>query len=393
MEETPKIRLERLVKIFGRAGDKGPLKLLRDGVSKEEILSRTGHVVGVSDVSFSVQQGEVFVVMGLSGSGKSTLVRCINRLIDPTSGHIYVDGEDVLAADDDRLRELRRTKMAMVFQHFALFPHMTVRDNVAYGLKTKGISTEARFERAQETLEIVGLGKWGDRYPATLSGGMQQRVGLARALTTDPDILLMDEPFSALDPLIRRQMQDDLLDLQESIQKTVVFVTHDLDEAVKMGNRIAIMRGGRIIQLGTPEEIVTNPVDDYVEEFVQDVDRGSVLRVRSIMDKTEPLFLTQATIEAAMVRLKKAGVSCLCVVDDDEKPVGLVTRDDLSRAASGQRDDLLPLLRKDFTKIRASATINETYPVLSEGLPVAVVNRKGTFKGILRPENVIRGLK
>lgn len=387
-----KIRIEELTKIFGRSPKGEALDLLQNGESKDEILHKTGHVVGLSRVSFGVSEGEIFVVMGLSGSGKSTLVRCINRLIDPTSGHIYLDGEDVLAVDKDRLRELRRTKMAMVFQHFALFPHKTVRSNVAFGLKTKGVARQERYERAQETLKVVGLEEWGDRHPASLSGGMQQRVGLARALTTDPDILLMDEPFSALDPLIRRQMQNDLLELQEAIQKTVVFVTHDLDEAVKMGNRIAIMRAGRIIQLGSPEEIVTDPADEYVREFVQDVNRGSVLRVRSVMEPTEPLVLGKATIQTACERLQETGARCLYVVDADMKPIGLVTAEDLAEAEDDGSLTLHKVVRKQFTKIRPSSPLNEAYGLLSDDESLAVIDRDGIFRGTVRPANIIGGL-
>ncbi|MEZ4638125.1 MAG: glycine betaine/L-proline ABC transporter ATP-binding protein [Caldilineaceae bacterium] len=248
--------------------------MMKAGASKDEVLAETGHVIGVNNVSFDVEEGEVFVVMGLSGSGKSTLIRCLNRLHEPTDGHIYLDGEDILKANKQQLEQIRRTKMAMVFQHFGLFPHRTVGDNVAYGLKVRGMSPEERRQKAEEALALVGLAEWIDHYPDNLSGGMQQRVGLARALATDADILLMDEAFSALDPLIRRQMQDELMQLQERLHKTIIFITHDLNEALRIGNRVAVMRDGEIVQIGTPTEIITQPSEEYVAKFMADVDQS-----------------------------------------------------------------------------------------------------------------------
>src|SRR5919199_5743430 len=257
----PKICLEHLIKIYGEKPH-AALKLFREGKSKDYILQATGQVLGIADVSVTVNQGELFVVMGLSGSGKSTLVRCINRLINPTSGHIYIDDEDVVHVDEKRMREIRLTKVSMVFQGFGLFPHKTVAENVEYGLKVRGIDTRQRRQKALSTLEAVGLAQWADYLPDSLSGGMQQRVGLARALATDADILLMDEPFSALDPLIRREMQDELLELQKTLKKTIVFITHDLNEAMRLGDRIAVMRDGRIVQTGTAEDILLRPAND-----------------------------------------------------------------------------------------------------------------------------------
>jgi glycine betaine/proline transport system ATP-binding protein len=250
---------------------------------RAELLEKTGCVAAVRDVSFDVSPGEVFVVMGLSGSGKSTLVRMLNRLLDPTAGHVLIDGEDVVDLDDERLRELRRRKISMVFQHFGLFPHRLIVDNVAFGLEVQGVEKEERTTRANEVLEVVGLGGWGNSYPDELSGGMQQRVGLARALATDPQIMLFDEPFSALDPLIRRDMQDEVVKLQRELKKTMIFITHDLMEALKLGNRIAIMKDGAFVQVGTPEEVVAHPADSYVADFIRDVPRAHVLTARSIM--------------------------------------------------------------------------------------------------------------
>ena len=285
-----KISCRGLWKVFGPHPHR-IREVLDAGLSKGEILDQTGHVVAVRNVSFDVYEGETFVVMGLSGSGKSTLVRCIIRLIEPTWGQVMVDGADVLAMDERQLRELRRHKMSMVFQHFGLFPHRRVIDNVAYGLEIQGVDKATRRRRAQEVLELVGLAGWEERYPDELSGGMQQRVGLARALAVDPEILLFDEPFSALDPLIRREMQDELINLQRMMRKTILFITHDFLEALKLGDRIAIMRDGEFVQVGTPEEVVLHPVNDYVREFTKDVPRSKVLSARAIM-RTCPVVVS-----------------------------------------------------------------------------------------------------
>ena len=269
-------------KIYGPKADR--IVGTRDAdLPRAELQKKTGCVVAVRDVSFDVAEGEVFVVMGLSGSGKSTLVRMLNRLHDPTAGRVLLDGEDILLFDDERLREVRRRKISMVFQHFGLLPHRRIVENVALGLEIQGIDKAAREAKANEVLEVVGLGGWGDSYPDELSGGMQQRVGLARALATDPEMMLFDEPFSALDPLIRRDMQDEVIRLQNDVKKTMIFITHDLAEALKLGDRIAIMKDGRFVQVGTPEEVVAHPADDYVSDFTRDVPRAHVLTVRTIM--------------------------------------------------------------------------------------------------------------
>ena len=252
-------------------------------LSRAELMEKTGCIAAVRDVSFDVAPGEVFVVMGLSGSGKSTLVRMLNRLHDPTAGRILIDGEDILQFDDERLRALRRSTISMVFQHFGLLPHRVITDNVGFGLEIRGMDKEARAVKATEVLDVVGLGGWGNSYPDELSGGMQQRVGLARALATDPEIMLFDEPFSALDPLIRRDMQDEVLRLQREVKKTMIFITHDLMEALKLGDRIAIMKDGHFVQIGTPEEVVAHPADEYVADFTRDVPRAHVLTARTIM--------------------------------------------------------------------------------------------------------------
>src|SRR5680860_1450394 len=282
MSHTVKVKVENLTKIFGR-NPHSILPKLKNGVSKAKILQDSGHTVGIYDVSFEVLEGEVFVIMGLSGSGKSTLIRCLNLLNKPTEGKIWVDKEDIVQYDHKKLKEYRQSRATMVFQHFGLFTHKTVLNNVVYGLEIKGMPLSERMEIAQTTLDGVGLQGWGDKYPSQLSGGMQQRVGLARAFATDADILLMDEPFSALDPLIRTRLQDELLELQRRLRKTIIFVSHDLDEAMKLGTHIAIMEGGRIVQYGEPEAIVLKPASDYVKDFVAHMNPLSVLTGASLM--------------------------------------------------------------------------------------------------------------
>ncbi|MGB0746656.1 MAG: quaternary amine ABC transporter ATP-binding protein [Alphaproteobacteria bacterium] len=305
--------------------------------SRDEIQEETGHVVAVKDVDFEVRRGECFVVMGLSGSGKSTLLRTLTRLIEPTGGSITIDGHDVRELSQRELRDLRRSKVAMVFQHFGLFPHRSVIDNIAYGLEVRGMGKVKRTEKAEEILDLVGLGGWGERFPRELSGGMQQRVGLARAMAMDPEILFFDEPFSALDPLIRREMQDELLDLQAKLQKTMVFITHDFLEAIKMGDHIAIMKDGEIVQIGTPEEIVAAPVDDYVREFTEDVPRYKVLSVGKVMRpaskglSAEGGVRSGAKIESAINQVADTD-SPVAVVDEAGEIVGEIDREIIMRA-------------------------------------------------------------
>jgi len=276
--------LEKVWKIFGDRADEAMQAVEARGLSKPEVLEEFSCVVGIADCSFNVKRGEIFCVMGLSGSGKSTMVRHLNRLIEPTAGNIEVLGKDMLALKGDALREMRARHIGMVFQHMALLPHRTVRDNVAFPLQIRGEPKSTRWDVSQRCLDMVNLEGYEDRYPRELSGGMQQRVGLARALASDPEVLLMDEPFSALDPLIRRQLQDQFMSLSAELNKTTVFITHDLDEAIRIGNRIAIMKDGRIVQIGTPEEIVTNPADDYVRDFVEGISRLKLVFAHSIME-------------------------------------------------------------------------------------------------------------
>ena len=328
-EQTP-LECHEITKVFGD-NIAAARSLLADGCDRQQVLEQTGCLVAVRDATFSVERGETFVVMGLSGSGKSTLIRCLSRLIEPTSGTVKIDGVPIGDLDDQGLRELRRQRLSMVFQHFGLFPHRKVIDNVAFGLEIQGASKADRYERALEVLSVVGLGDWADHFPQQLSGGMQQRVGLARALCVEPEILFFDEPFSALDPLIRRDMQDELLSLQARMRRTLVFITHDFHEALKLGDRIAIMKDGEFVQVGTPEQIVSAPADDYVREFAEDAPKTKVITVGSVMQPLdgeappgEPVGL-DAVLEDVLPRLL-ADSEALGVVDDQGNVVGVVDR-------------------------------------------------------------------
>lgn len=331
-----KITCRNIWKVFG-PNPKRALETLDRSASRAAVQEETGHVVAVKDVTFDIQEGETFVVMGLSGSGKSTLVRCISQLIEPTAGEVVIDGEDVTKLNDKQLLDLRRHKMAMVFQHFGLFPHRTVLDNIAFGLEVRGEDKAARNKRAMDVIDLVGLAGWHDNYPRELSGGMQQRVGLARAMAADPEILIFDEPFSALDPLIRREMQDELLGLQGKLKKTMVFITHDFLEAIKMGDHIAIMKDGEIVQIGTPEEIVANPIDQYVADFTEDVPRykvlsaGKVMRPASGAANGQDPIPASAKIESLIDRMADTDEAC-CVADATGAIVGEIDRAIIMRA-------------------------------------------------------------
>lgn len=380
--------MENLFKVFG-PDPKGTINKLKKGTPREDIMKTSRNVPAVIDANFSVAQGETFMIMGLSGSGKSTIIRCLNRLHDPSAGSIFIDDEDITQADPQRLRQIRRTKIAMVFQHFALLPHKTVLENVEFGLKIRGTLNEADRKKAEETLEIVGLGGWGDRLTSDLSGGMQQRVGLARALATDPEILLMDEPFSALDPLIRRDMQDELINLQQTLQKTIIFITHDLNEALKMGDHIAVMKDGRIVQIGTPEEIVSTPADDYVAAFTSDVNRGLVFTASSIMKHADTLVITHDTVKTASVRLRQTKSDAMYVVDRQRKPVGLVTDQDIAKAVRKGQLKLEEIMLTEFPQTEENTPLAEVLTLCGDSLPIAVVSDKGRFRGILEPLDVL----
>ena len=357
------------------------------GASKDDVLRQTGHIVGLYDISLEIERGEVFVVMGLSGSGKSTLIRCLNRLIDPTSGEVVIDGQDITTLNDTQLQEVRRNKMGMVFQNFGLLPHQSVLDNVAYGLKVQGVPQKERMVRAYQSLDLVGLGDWGDSKPSSLSGGMQQRVGLARALCTDPDILLMDEAFSALDPLIRRQMQDEMLQLQDRMHKTIVFITHDLNEALRVGNRVAIMQDGVVVQVGTPTEIITTPATQYVADFIQDVDQGRVLPIDYAATQAATVPLDGSTIDQALEVARRTEEAAVYVVDADNKPVGLATAADLAGGKPG--DQVSTVLQAEFPTTSSTSTLAHCYALCASGQPVAVTDADGKLVGVVHPLDVL----
>ena len=346
----------------------------------------SGHVVGLTDVNFSVKRGEIFVVMGLSGSGKSTAIRMVNKLHDVTHGEVLVDGTDVQKLYGTDLQHFRREKMGMVFQHFALFPHRSVLDNVGYGLKVQKVDRSDRNEAAMRALSLVGLAAFADHRPAQLSGGMQQRVGLARALASDPDILLMDEAFSALDPLIRRQMQDEMMEIQNEVHKTILFITHDLNEALRIGDRVCIMKDGAVVQIGTPEEILTEPATGYVAEFVQDVDQGRVIQVHEVMSEPRPIPSDMSLSDALTLCDDIAGRFCC---DADGRPVSLLTVADGLRTRSMGSNDLAKALRSDFDKCSPDATLNELYAAAGRGLSIAVVDDGGKLVGNLDPRLIM----
>jgi glycine betaine/proline transport system ATP-binding protein len=380
------IEASHLSKIFGPR-PKAALARLRAGATKEEVLAATGNTVGLFDVSISVEPGETYVVMGLSGSGKSTLIRHLNRLIDPTEGTIVVDGVDILSLSIRELERFRRRKMAMVFQRFGLLPHRTVIDNIGYGLEIQGLPRAERERRATEWVETVGLAGYEKHYPAELSGGMQQRVGLARALCADAEILLMDEAFSALDPLIRGQMQDLLLGLQARLRKTIVFITHDLDEALRLGNRIAILKDGVLSQVGTPVEILLEPADAYVRAFVKDVNRARVLTVEAVM-RPPPLRLTDETLEEALAAMQAQGEKFGFVVGEKGYR-GVVTRDAVSAAIASRTGPGIADIAIAAATIEPGASLAEALPAtLASEFPLAVVDAEGDLAGILPADRV-----
>ncbi|MDC3417273.1 quaternary amine ABC transporter ATP-binding protein [Aquibacillus salsiterrae] len=385
------IKVDNLSKVFGK-NVKEALKLLDKGKSKEEILKKTGCTVGVNRASFEVEEGEVFVIMGLSGSGKSTLVRLLNRLIEPTEGSVLVGGEDLARVDNQVLRKVRREKLSMVFQKFALFPHRTILENAEFGLEIQGIEKGERSKRAKESLELVGLTDYIHQYPEQLSGGMQQRVGLARALANDPEVLLMDEAFSALDPLIRKDMQDELLELQETMKKTIIFITHDLDEALRIGDRIALMKDGSIVQIGTPEEILVNPANDYVEKFVEDVDRSKVLTAEHIMKRPETINLEKHGPRVALERMKDEGLSSIYVIDSKRNLKGYVTADDAMEARNKDIRDIKQILRTDVPTVQKDTSMHDIFEIIHNSpVPVAVVEH-GKLHGIIVRGAVIAAL-
>jgi glycine betaine/proline transport system ATP-binding protein len=382
--ESPIIEVKSLTKVFGN-DPKRAFPLLDKGWSKERIAKETKLTVGVNRVNFSIQPGEIFVIMGLSGSGKSTVVRLLNRLIEPTSGQVLINGQDIVRMSREELRQVRRKTMSMIFQKFALFPHRTILENVEYGLEVQGVEKEQRRKKAMESLALVGLGGLEDRRPDELSGGMQQRVGLARGLANDPDILLMDEAFSALDPLIRKDMQDELLELQANMKKTIIFITHDLDEALRIGDRIALMKDGAIVQIGSPEEILMNPANAYVERFVENVDLSKVLTAAHVMIRAETITMDRGP-RVALQLMRDRGISNLYVVDKTRQLMGVVTAEDAATAIRlGQA--LEEIIIRDTPIVSPDVHLVELFDVVSSAkIPVAVIDERKRLVGI-----VIRG--
>ncbi|MGO2674638.1 MAG: quaternary amine ABC transporter ATP-binding protein [Leuconostoc mesenteroides] len=386
----PKVEIKHLTKIFGKR-PKAAMKMVKQNKSKNEIVEKTGSTVGVYDINMSIEEGEIFVIMGLSGSGKSTLIRLLNRLIEPTAGQLFIDGQEITKLNKKQMIEIRRKKMSMVFQNFALFPHRTLLENTEYGLEIQGVGKEERRKRAEQALENAKLLSFKDQYPHQLSGGMQQRVGLARALTNDPDILLMDEAFSALDPLVRGEMQDELLDLQANVEKTIIFITHDLNEALRIGDHIAIMRDGRLQQIGTGEEILTNPANDYVKTFVGDVDRSKVLTADSIMI---PALTSNIYVDGPTVALRKMTaeeVSGLVAVNRHRQLEGYLSSEEAVRA----RREKLPLadVLTEMPKIKPDTLIMDIMPIIYDAqTPVAVVDDDNRLKGVVIRGAVLKAL-
>ncbi|CAE6946253.1 ATPase component [Vibrio sp. B1ASS3] len=378
----PLIEISGLYKIFGRKPN-SVIDRVKQGQSKDQILADTGHTVGLKDINLQINKGEIFVIMGLSGSGKSTMIRHFNRLIDPTMGQILVEGVDVMQLSPKELEEFRRHKMSMVFQRFGLLPHRTVVDNVAYGLEIQGIKKEARLAKANEWLETVGLKGYENQYPAQLSGGQQQRVGLARALATDAEILLMDEAFSALDPLIRSEMQDQLIELQEKLHKTIIFITHDLDEALRLGDRIAILKDGELVQQGSPDEILLHPADEYVEAFVKDVNRARALTVETVMQP--PAYrIAATTIEEALIEMKRVKQDYAYHVTDDGYQ-GVVTKESLLDAAkTDAAQQLDEEIYEEVPVVSPDSVIEEVLPdTMSCDYSLPVVDDEGNLQGEL----------
>ena len=384
------IVVNNLWKVFGR-NPSSALESENLSKSRAEIKEEFGQVVALRDVSFNVQKGETFVVMGLSGSGKSTLVRCLIRLIEATSGNIFVEQEDVTSLDDSALQEFRRSKISMVFQNFGLLPHRNVMDNACYGLEVKGMSREERYERAQKMLDLVGLSGWERSRVRQLSGGMQQRVGLARALAVEPEILLMDEPFSGLDPLIRRQMRSELADLQKELKKTMVFITHDLDEAVSVGDRIAIMRDGEIIQMGTPREIIMNPADEFVSEFTEDVSKDRVLNASSVSVSPDLTYTYSADLDKLKSKVSTTEAKHVAFVNESGSSLGVLMRADIEKAIS--IEDIDRFMEKSPDSVSRSSNIKSAIGRLSSSeTPIPVVDSERNLLGVITQTSMLNAL-
>lgn len=385
MDETRnvKIKVRGLSKVFGKTPGKA-LELRNQGMKRPEILDKTGQTLGLSNIDFDVYEGELLVIMGLSGSGKSTLIRCLNRLIDTTEGEIIIDGENIPALSEKALLECRRRHFSMVFQNFALFPHRTVQQNAEFGLEIRGIDKVERHKIAHDALTQVGLDGWEDAYPDQLSGGMQQRVGLARALANDSSVLLMDEAFSALDPLIRKDMQQELLQLQSRMQKTTVFITHDLDEALSIGDRIVLLKDGEIVQIGTPEEVLTKPADDYVRRFIEGVDMSRILTAESAMRKVRSTARDGDGPHTALHKMRDNSLDSLYVTDRDQRLAGLLEVDAASKAIEEGADSIMGYLTQDFRHVPPDEPLHNLFAMFSEkSFPIAVVDTEHRLLGVV----------
>ena len=387
-----KLRVSELTKVFGSRPQRA-LDLMEQGRSRAEILEATGQLLAVAEVDLEIEEGELFVVMGLSGSGKSTVIRMLNRLIEPTAGTVEIDGERIDALDPAALRSVRQRKLSMVFQHFALFPHRTVGENAAYGLKVQGVDEDERRSRALEALETVGLGDRVDAYPNELSGGMQQRVGLARGLATKADILLMDEPFSALDPLIRRDMQDLLASLQSELSRTIVFITHDLNEAMRLGDRICVLKDGRVVQVGTGPEIIDNPADDYVADFVSDVDRSRVLTAEQTMRPVRRTFSPDDKPRTVLDWLDEQEFSGAYVVDRDKRILGVARDDRLASGMHSGETSIANLLTQDYATARHDTPLADLAAMAANStVPIAVTDDTGRLFGVVPRARLLAAL-
>lgn len=378
-----KIKVRNLSKVFG-AHPRRALDMRNQGMKRPEIFEKTGQTLGLSNINFDVYDGELLVIMGLSGSGKSTLIRCLNRLIEPSEGEIIIDGEPITTLGDKELLQARRRHFSMVFQNFALFPHRTVQQNAEFGLEVRGTSRSERQEAARNALEQVGLKGWEDAYPHQLSGGMQQRVGLARALANDASVLLMDEAFSALDPLIRKDMQQELQELQYHTRKTTIFITHDLDEAINIGDRIILLKDGEIVQQGTPEQILTSPADDYVARFIEGVDKARVLTARNAMRPVRATAREGDGPRTVLRKMSEAGIDSIYITSRDRRLLGLVDAATANKAMQEKRDHIRDLIDADVPTVGPDEPLNSLYGMFSpRSVPIAVTDETGRLLGVV----------
>ncbi|MFA7377087.1 MAG: betaine/proline/choline family ABC transporter ATP-binding protein [Acholeplasmataceae bacterium] len=384
------IKIENLSMIFGKKKNQvEALKLIDEGIDIAEVMKQTDTTVALKNVSFEIKDTELFVIVGLSGSGKSTLIRCLNRLNEPTRGEIYVGDENILDYDKEKLLNFRRNRISMVFQHFGLLSHRSILRNVEYGLEVQGVDKDTRKDKAMTAIKVVGLEGNETKFPHELSGGMKQRVGIARALITEPDILLMDEPYSALDPLIRREMQNELLNLEDYINRTIVFITHDMNEAFKMGDRIALMKDGEVVQIGTPQEFFSNPKNDYVRDFISDVDKTQIIKVRSVMNKTTVVAKDTSLRSDVLETMDLYKKNHLFIVDEDNLYQGIVYRNDVARSRSTEIKELIQPLEAVYRNTYIKS-LWERFDVVETDLPV--INKDGYYKGSISKDDMIKAL-